>query len=760
MAVVVTSFLGFEIMASNSTPSTPVGSRARASPSRDDGVVNSPHSNGTSHHNDHAKKPPLKRESERERAKREAQECLQAVRHEGFQLDGFNLLGVVANPRAGMMGAARHNPSSPSRPGGGGGGGGGGVDSSSSTGGQHAPAGNNATMSEAQTPEPSSGVLSDAVLTLESTLGQVAEQIEHLNLFLEELSREYLGDDGGESHFLEYYYQDEEDQGEGPPVPPQLANLQLSELQAYLEKCGVLAHSLVSLGLETSSLPPLTTTAAATHGAEESAMTAIDEAGETPDVFFETDFDLTQSETFVQLLLQNGNDDGSGSSSNEEPAVKTAQKPQSNASDSLYQPTSQLVPVRDQDALAGHLDRVELALQEQVRLKAGAFFQETTRFRQLQSSIEELLEQVHSLRHSVQAILGVYRQTKDISNHQRQDFELLVQLMDAAMDLIQTKSSIGGLLSANDHLGAAQQIQYGRRLLKQGIVQSEESTSETTADNNTQNKAAPSLELQNMLALSSCNKQFQQYESLVVQSLSEEIVDIFFNWRPSEKERVQEMVQALLLCQALDKAGELYNRRLQQTIRMTVRTTIAEFVESSGSSGSGVTGMTYPDFFNCLEMLIEELQSILQMARQVDEFASEAAIFPDPQKRWTKTVMVSGADLAAKSIAELLRLRKEAHSLITLDEMRQLWDTCLRFTLTVEDYGNNVKAVGLRSTLVGQAKAFLDRTHESNMSALVAALDSERWIPCEVRVPSQMPYLFVPCSPSLNPYQLSFAGIL
>jgi hypothetical protein len=35
-----------------------------------------------------------------------------------------------------------------------------------------------------------------------------------------------------------------------------------------------------------------------------------------------------------------------------------------------------------------------LALQEEVRQKAGDFFQETNQFRQFQSSIEELLPQV------------------------------------------------------------------------------------------------------------------------------------------------------------------------------------------------------------------------------------------------------------------------------------------------------------------------------------------------------------------------------
>jgi vacuolar protein sorting-associated protein 54 len=267
------------------------------------------------------------------------------------------------------------------------------------------------------------------------------------------------------------------------------------------------------------------------------------------------------------------------------------------------------------------------------------------------------------------------------------------------------------------------------------------------------NDNPPVPKLQNLTALSNSLNQFTQYESLVVQSLSDELVEIFLNWQSTERERVMEMIEALQLCQALSKTSELYQRRLQQLVRMTVRTTIAEFVEPStsngGSTGGGVTGMTYPAFYSCLQMLIEELQSITTMAHNVDHFCEVENLFSSHdsqssgqgqqlnggnqgQTRWTQVALNQAAELSTKSIAELLRLRKEAHSLITLDEMKQLWDTCLNFSQEMEGYGNTSRAVSLRSTLASQAKAYLDRSHESNMSALVAALDSERWTQCEV----------------------------
>jgi hypothetical protein len=716
----------------------------------------------------------LPTEDDQTRALEQAEDCLEAMRHEGYQLEGFNLLGVVANPRSGMVGASssyaqQQQQAQQSQDS---------LSSSSSPGRkppqqqpQHlagtaisasAAAAKAAAAAVASGDETAPDMFSDAVHTLEYTLAQVTEQIETLNLFLEELSRQYLGDDtGGESLYLEYYYQDVEEQNAAASAAAagggalQLANLQqLQDLQSYLEECGVLAHSLFALGLETR------TTTYTADGEPDKAITKeeLDEQlKDMPSAFFDTQFDLTDPGTFMELLLR-ADDVGDAMT-----AADTEKAPPSNgdynsrrATNSLYQPTHEVVPVREPDVLAGFLDRVELALQEQVRDKSTAFFHETTRFRQLQANIEDLLQQVDVLRTHLQQALSVYRQSKDISNHQRQDYERLILLLECTMELVRCKASIGGMLSANDHLGAAQQIQYGRRLLQGGDADGVATTSLATVaeegsiseSNNVSQLVSPetsheaALKLQQLTALSTCEAQFGQYEELVIQNLSEELVDIFFNWRCNEKERVQEMVHALQLCHAVGKTAELYQRRLQQTIRMTVRTTIAEFVESSGSSGSsgGVTGMSHPAFFSCLQLLIDEMQSILRMAHNVDEFCVAESIFEETneqkqqQERWTNEAVTQGAELATKSIAELLRLRKESHSLISLAEMRQLWDTCLSFTATMEGYGNNTRAVSLRSTLAGQAKGFLDRTHESNMAALVAALDSERWSQCEVSV--------------------------
>ena len=748
-------------------------------------------------------------QGEKERALQEAKECLETIQAEQhFVLDGFNLLGVVASPRHGMvnsnsnsssMHASRHatpadeantnantntntNAATPTS-----------SASTSNGNGNGAPVATATTTTNATTTTDAS-YFTEAAHSIEYTLLQVTEQIENLNLFLEQLSRHYLGDDGGESLFLEYYYQ--EQQEEAPrPIPTELANLQLTTLQLYLEECGVLAHTF-------STTNPITIIANdkdkdkdeanhhdhdphhqrnGDHTMMESNNDSFEDSqdlSKLPPVFANPDFELSDPTTFVQLLV------GSESSSTLT-TTTTATKSTNNTSkqqqqqqqqpNSLYQPTSELVPLIHQDAFASSLDNVELALQDQVRQKAGVFFQETVRFRQLQVAIVALLEQVQQLRTFYRQLKHSYAHVADnidAGDYQRQQLERLYTLLEAANELVRCKSSISGLVSANDPLGAAEQIHYGRKLLKgetnnNNINNGTDAYAHTTDTDKEQN-----IELQQLVALQTCDDQFTQYETLVVQNLSEELVELFLNWRPQSANStgraggvggvgsdsmVQDMVQALVLCQALPTTGQLYIRRLQQLIRMTVRTTIAEFVEQQQG---GVTGMTQLAFSNCLEMLLEELQTILQTARTVDEFCVAQEIFPKEtssssastsssppkstsnsssppkpkdrtQPRWTWEAVTSAADLALKSIAELLRLRKEAHSLLKLDEMKELWDTCLNFTLRIEDVSDS-RAVGLRSTLVGQAKAFLDRTHESNMSALMAALDLERWTQCEV----------------------------
>jgi vacuolar protein sorting-associated protein 54 len=257
-------------------------------------------------------------------------------------------------------------------------------------------------------------------------------------------------------------------------------------------------------------------------------------------------------------------------------------------------------------------------------------------------------------------------------------------------------------------------------------------------------------------------------------------------FRTSEQERittrVKEIMAALQQCQALTRTKETYTTRLQDVIRMTVRTTVGEFAVDNvvvkpgavQSVSMGASAMTLPRFLDCLDLIFEQLLLLLNSASSVNDFliaeglrlhdsdssgittagksttptdtaspSATAEVVPAPPPQLPlASVIVTALELISKSISELLRLRKDAHSLVTLSEMKAIWDSCMTFANQLDKLGGDGSnstghpqhTSALRTALLAQVKLFVERRHESNMSSLAAALDSERWVQCEVSV--------------------------
>ncbi len=282
--------------------------------------------------------------------------------------------------------------------------------------------------------------------------------------------------------------------------------------------------------------------------------------------------------------------------------------------------------------------------------------------------------------------------------------------------------------------------------------------------------------------------------------LSNELVESFLSWNGrgngemlgsnnlngfgnTQGTKVKQTILAMKKCGKLSTMADIYREKLCDTIRVTIRTTVTECAadaakdaslipaasativqipdkssagkeskDDSGTSKSsiieGVVSMSFDQFMECLDMIYEHTITLLKSAAGVNKFCLEEGIsFKDDEsleseavvesnKSTNPSALAAGADLSHRSISEILRLRKETHSLITFDEMRRLWDSCIAFTLQLERISGQ-KAYVLRSTLLSQAKAFVERKHEANMSSLAAALDSERWTQCDVSVQNQ-----------------------
>jgi vacuolar protein sorting-associated protein 54 len=651
------------------------------------------------------------RRQERQNALQEARDVLEVLGGP-YHLDGFNLLGVVANPRA-MSASTTVVTSSPS-----------------SFHGRYDTSASDTSSSLAEITSNLFGATGISYYhSLESTLSQVTVQMEDWSRYLMEDTET---NEKPESQF---------------ELPEEYQSIDTSGLRAYLNQSGskattfanILANDAKELDNQNRSVRSLTP--------DDSDSIEFVDTTDIPAIFFCEDFDLTNPKTFRELLLCG---DGSG-----------------NLDGSVYE----WFPLLPQDALTAHEDKIELALLQQVRANSDKFFAESQRFAQLQEWIQSLLHQVFELQNITKHLKANLLQPLQIvptADLQRADLRKLELILERADDMLLCKHGLGGVLSAQDDLTAIEQIQYGRRLLQGRLENDDDGTAE----------------LGRLYAFKAVAEQLNQYEQLVVSNLRDEMVEIFLSWtshnapmstfssgiatsRVSQQqmlqERLREIAGALKRCNALEKTKEVYGIRLQDVLRMTVRTTVAEFASDVAPSGavqsvaSSTTSMNLNRFLDCLDMLFEQMLALLGSAKSVDEFCIKENVWFDeevigkqaekdhqnlqptpvsntPTTKETpfESVIIATSELSSKSISELLRLRKDAHTLITLDEMKAIWDSCTSFADNVEKVCGSGHTSVLRSTLMAQAKAFIERMHESNMSKLAAALDSERWIQCEV----------------------------
>ena len=710
----------------------------------------------------------------------EAEAVMNSAGYTSGQMSSFNLLEVVTNPRGVIslppprtsnrqLGSSRH-------------GGIGGGGEPPSTDGNHTV---------------SSDLLSMVPVSTES----LTDTVNNLTFMLDSFSREYFGTSPMDPHSntameeYEGWFYDSNDTGHltgsaleetlgTDPLPEYLAHVDLQGLEDWLNRCCGLAFRFVARGEEDEGVimdtydelddmehqilqsrvtdnlddddddgdndndslseekEQTTSTDKEETSTDDKSKEPEDDFMGIPPIFFSPYFDLTNPQTFESLLLPK-----------EENEKGRRSKPPSTES-----------MLQKQETLTTYLDNIEISLLQQVRMKSHQFFRETDNFNFLKQTITESVQEVKELRETLskikqRAVVDAEQIPK--MDNQRQALTQINSLLEKVQNVVQAKVSVSGLMASEDYLGVVEAFESARSLLD-------------------------GHHLSKISALAQVKDQFQSYENIVVENMSTALVEHFLSWSSMGGEDEEEekkmmdlattpladsdkMHQVKVILQALQKlnklsiAQDLYEVRLADMVKVTVKTTVTECAadaltptntkqqstastDKSGSITAGVTSMTFPHFLNCLDMLFEQLLSVLRGAVKVDSFLKDEGI-PLQQKQKqtnipsdssianssTASSALSGAtELAHKSISELLRLRKDAHSLASLDEMKSLWDTCLSFTLQLEKCSHGSKAYGLRSTLLAQAKAFLERKHESCMAGLAAALDCEKWVQCDV----------------------------
>lgn len=173
----------------------------------------------------------------------------------------------------------------------------------------------------------------------------------------------------------------------------------------------------------------------------------------------------------------------------------------------------------------------------------------------------------------------------------------------------------------------------------------------------------------------------------------------------------------------------------------------------------------------------EDDENIQHVNEKIEEIENDEVALAElvESQHWaierSGSILISVAELAQKSICQLLLMRKESNAKLPLDQMKFLWDMALNFVYTVDKFNTTIKGlttdndnqsdveedveadndkdsspvvnlleVGvvnlstypLRNGLLNQTKKFIEYLHESFKGKLVNTLDNEKWLQCDV----------------------------
>eukprot|EP01039_Chlorochromonas_danica_P009435 gene9435-10424_t len=98
----------------------------------------------------------------------------------------------------------------------------------------------------------------------------------------------------------------------------------------------------------------------------------------------------------------------------------------------------------------------------------------------------------------------------------------------------------------------------------------------------------------------------------------------------------------------------------------------------------------------------------------------------------SKFCLSAACDVAQKSVAQLLSIRKENNARLPYATMKQLWENSLAFVAKLESFNHQTTAFALRQCLLIQCRIFIEAYHDNYKTQLVNTLDNERWLQCDV----------------------------
>ncbi|KAI9061503.1 Vps54-domain-containing protein [Trametes sanguinea] len=278
---------------------------------------------------------------------------------------------------------------------------------------------------------------------------------------------------------------------------------------------------------------------------------------------------------------------------------------------------------------------------------------------------------------------------------------------------------------------------------------------------------APSIPLSSLKAFAALPDHLRALTMEITSSLSSEFVNLLRQdlveridanqdvWPESRrqefdmslKDRLRPLLQSLVRTKGILEASISWRDVVMTAVRSTVKrripalelgeddaispqsSAVAELRAMSHSSFMDLVRSMYRGLLNCVEGLHRENAIVVEVVQSIQ--SPKTAVDIAALQEELSDILSSAAELANALASKVISVRAEQHTALDLPSFCALFNESWDFVVKSEIICRRM-IVGLRGTIVSQAKGFLQHFHQTQLSQSAKLVEDEQWNAAEV----------------------------
>ncbi|KAI0362663.1 Vps54-domain-containing protein [Trametes cingulata] len=278
---------------------------------------------------------------------------------------------------------------------------------------------------------------------------------------------------------------------------------------------------------------------------------------------------------------------------------------------------------------------------------------------------------------------------------------------------------------------------------------------------------APSIPLSSLKAFAALPDHLRTLTMEITSSLSSEFVNLLRqdlieridsnqdawpearrqDFNMSLKDRLRPLLQSLVRTKGILEATISWRDVVMTEVRSTIKRRIPtlemgedDYIPQQSSAAAELRAMSHASFMdlarsmyrsllNCIEGLHRENGIIIEVVQSIQ--SPKASVDLTALQEELSDILSSAAELANARASKVVSIRAEQHTALDLPSFCALFNESWDFVVKSEVICRRM-IVGLRGTIVSQAKTFLQHFHQTQLSQSAKLVEDEQWNAAEV----------------------------